>query len=68
MLDRAERVVEGNGVDGVLGNELLAAPSRLLEQPLELTSGLLEVLVPLRDDLLLRRIHVFSLPPLTPLV
>ena len=57
LLHGDDRVVQRNRVGGILGNELLAARARLLQQALELTAGLLEMLVPLRDDLLLGRIH-----------
>ncbi len=68
MLDGAEGVVERNGIDGVLPDQLLAAATGLLEEPLELASRLLEVVLPLRDDLLLRRIHRVLALALTPLV
>ena len=47
---------------------LRARCSRLLKEPLELASRLLEVLVPLRDDLLLRRVHRVLSLTLKPLV
>jgi hypothetical protein len=57
VLDGAEGIVERNGIDGVLRDELFAPTAGLLNEPLELGARLLEELVPLREDLLLSRVH-----------